>query len=180
MKEKNRIHFHIETILADFLLDFLDIEEVLTSWVLLSSVALLHRRQKSKSGTETEAALVSDSDVDIDEEDSTEIDLKNCVDVPDSPLTQGWDPRLSRLSLVQGSVSRQPQIRSFSWVPRTLLSDQSGRPRRICVSDSKGMSPQTMSWRRIPRDQTVKPSAVYRLYLIHSGGAYTRVPSKSL
>lgn len=86
MKEKIRIHFHIETILADFLLDFWVIEDVL---VLLSSVALLHRRQKSKSDTETEAVLVSDSDVDIDEEDSTEIDLKNCVDVPDSPITQG-------------------------------------------------------------------------------------------
>ena len=89
MKEKIRIHFHIETILADFLLDLLDIKVVLTSWVLLSSVALLQRRQKSKSDTETEAVLVSDSDVDIDDEDSTEIDLKNCVDVPDSPLPQG-------------------------------------------------------------------------------------------
>ena len=86
MKEKIRIHFHIETILADFLLDFWVIEDVL---VLLSSVAILHRRQKSKSDTETEAVLVSDSDVDIDDEDSTEIDLKNCVDVPVSPLTQG-------------------------------------------------------------------------------------------
>lgn len=155
-------------------------DDVVTSLVLLPSP--LHRRQKSKSEADTEAELVSDSDVDMEDDDSTEIDLRNCVEVPDteSPITQGWEPRLSRFSLVFGSVSRQPQIRSFSWGPRTVLSDQSGRPRRIWVSDSKGMSPQTMSWRRIPRDQTVRPSAVYRRYLIHSGGAYTRVPSKSL
>lgn len=38
------------------------------------------------------------------------------------------------------------------------------------------MSPQTMSYSRIPRDHTVAERPWYRWYLIHSGGLYTRVP----
>ena len=38
------------------------------------------------------------------------------------------------------------------------------------------MSPQTISYKRIPRLQTVAGAPWYLLHLIHSGGAYTRVP----
>lgn len=50
--------------------------------------------------------------------------------------------------------------------------------RRICSSRSNGMSPQTMSYRRIPKDQTVAARPLYLLRWIHSGGLYTRVPAQ--
>ena len=63
-------------------------------------------------------------------------------------------------SLWPGSVSRHPWISDCSSGLSTVLLDQSGSPSKIWESDSKGMSPQTMSCRRTPRDQTVIPSAV--------------------
>lgn len=48
----------------------------------------------------------------------------------------------------------------------------------IWSSCSKGISPQTMSKRRIPSDQTVAERPWYLWCLIHSGGLYTLVPEK--
>ena len=99
-----------------------------------------------------------DSDVDIEEDDSTETDLENVLDVfgdEGLPRTQGWYRRVSRFNLSMGLVSKHPWIRSLSSGLRTWLSSQSGRPRRIWESDSKGMSPQTMSWSKMPREQNL-------------------------
>jgi hypothetical protein len=49
----------------------------------------------------------------------------------------------------------------------------------ISDSASNGISPQTMSYNTIPNDQTVTGSAKYLFWLIHSGGEYSVVPSKS-
>jgi len=94
--------------------------------------------------------------------------------------SHGWAASCSRLSLDRGSVSRQACIKSLSAGERAVVLDQSGRPCRICSSSSKGMSPTTRSCKRIPRLHTVRLLAEYRRVNSHSGGAYTRVPSKSL
>ena len=60
---------------------------------------------------------------------------------------------------------------------RLGLNDSSAR--QICSSNSKGMSPHTMSYRSIPRDQTAADLAWYRWCLIHSGGLYTLVPIRN-
>lgn len=49
-------------------------------------------------------------------------------------------------------------------------------PRVISSSCSKGMSPHTMSYNKMPRDHTVAERPWYLWCLIHSGGLYTRVP----
>ena len=78
----------------------------------------------------------------------------------------GCDDSSCSVNLRLGSILRQPSMRLRISGLRTVLglrmvlSDQSGRPNRICSSVSKGMSPQTMACRTTPRDQTVNPSAV--------------------
>ena len=79
-------------------------------------------------------------------------------------------------------------IRSFCETVRhllmqsmTLLDNRSSGLKLRCASliwasVSNGISPQTMSYKRIPKLQTVNPSPRYRRNLTHSGGEYTRVP----
>jgi len=98
----------------------------------------------------------------------------------DEDESQGCEARDSRVSLLRGSVSRQACIKSLHAGDSAVAWDQSGRPCRICSSVSNGMSPNTRSCNNIPRDHTVRLLAVYLLPMTHSGGAYTRVPSKSL
>jgi len=87
------------------------------------------------------------------------------------PSIQGWQLIPSKLNLSLGSVFKHPSIRSFKLWDKAVVSLQSGSPITIWVSVSKGMSPHTRSCNKMPMDHTVRPSAVYRRYLIHSGGA---------
>ena len=70
--------------------------------------------------------------------------------------SHGWRRMSSRLRRASGGTWRQPRMRSWhSWERRTRKRSSA---RQICSSVSKGMSPQTMSKRRMPRDQTVASS----------------------
>merc|ERR1719369_1273278 len=71
----------------------------------------------------------------------------------------------SKVSLSLGSVFKHPSINDFKAVDRAVVSLQSGRPIRIWVSVSNGMSPHTRSWSKMPKDQAVRPSAVYHSIL---------------
>lgn len=50
----------------------------------------------------------------------------------------------------------------------------------ISSSLSKGMSPHTISYNRMPSDQTAADRPWYRCLRIHSGGEYTRVPVEEI
>ena len=112
------------------------------------------------------------------QEESPEDSLDTTLDLDFStsfvsllPNIHGCDVMSSKLNLSLGSVFRHPSIKSFKPLDSAVVSLQSGRPIMIWVSVSKGMSPHTRSCSRMPMDHTVRPSAVYRRYLIHSGGA---------
>ena len=130
-------------------------------WLDLLSISLSLSKECSKLAMETEHED-EDDEVDISEEvESTETDWRKAgwLDLA-WPLSQGCDGSASSDSLWPGSVSRHPWISDCSSGLSTVLLDQSGSPSKIWESDSKGMSPQTMSWRSTPRDQTVIQSAV--------------------
>lgn len=61
-------------------------------------------------------------------------------------------------------------------LPVEILLRKRTWPLVISSSCSKGMSPHTMSYNKMPRDHTVAERPWYRWCLIHSGGLYTRVP----
>ena len=88
--------------------------------------------------------------------------------------SQGWLSMAFRLGLSWGLILRQALIRSSQ--SEVMLLVKLSWALQMASSASKGMSPQTMSKRRMPRDQTVKGSALYWEQRIHSGGAYTLVP----
>lgn len=93
-------------------------------------------------------------------------------------LSHGWRSISSILNRSPGGIRRQDSIRFWHSGLRSRLYPSLAL--QICSSFSKGMSPQTMSYSRIPRDQTVRGSALYCWFLIHSGGEYTRVPESNI
>ena len=97
---------------------------------------------------------------------------------PAEEVSQGWWRRPGRSSRSWGRMRRHPRISSWHSVDTSRRKLTSAL--QICSSFSKGMSPWTMSYRRMPRDQTVRGSPWYREHRIHSGGAYTRVPAGKL
>ena len=73
--------------------------------------------------------------------------------------SQGWERIWSMLSLVLGSLSKQPATSCLApGLMQSAGSYQASSPARICSSVSKGMSPASMSYRRTPSDQAVRPS----------------------
>ena len=73
--------------------------------------------------------------------------------------SQGWERIWSMLSLVSGSLSKQPATSCLApGLMQSAGSYQASSPARICSSVSKGMSPASMSYRRTPSDQAVRPS----------------------
>ena len=68
-------------------------------------------------------------------------------------IIQGWERMLLISILVSWSTVRQDLIRSTQLEEISFLQVRSAA--QISSSLSKGTSPQTMSYRRIPRDQTV-------------------------
>ena len=93
---------------------------------------------------------------------------------------QGWFWISSRSMRSEGRSRRQLRIKSWhSSVRARDLWNLTSAP-HICSSCSNGISPHTMSYKRIPRLQTVAGAPWYRLHLIHSGGAYTRVPKNEI
>ena len=58
-------------------------------------------------------------------------------------------------------------------------SRKNSSARQISSSFSNGMSPQAISNRSIPNDQTVAERPWYLWHLIHSGGLYTLVPAET-
>ena len=93
-------------------------------------------------------------------------------------VIQGCDRISLRLILSWGRILRHWRIRS--WTPDDEVRLNSTLATQICSSFSKGISPWTISKRRIPRDQTVAGLPRYLEQVIHSGGAYTRVPKQKL
>ena len=91
-------------------------------------------------------------------------------------VIQGCERISLRSILSWGRILRHWRIRS--WTPDDEVRLNSTLARQICSSFSKGISPWTISKRRIPRDQTVAGLPRYLEQVIHSGGAYTRVPEK--
>ena len=82
---------------------------------------------------------------------------------------QGWDWMASSCILSAGLILRQDLTRSLHSSLMFFLNTSSAL--HIWSSFSNGMSPQTMSNKRMPRDQTVNGLALYRWIWIHSGGA---------
>ena len=93
-------------------------------------------------------------------------------------IIQGCVKISLRLILSWGLILRQALMRSSQPGETCVLNCIS--PLEICWSVSKGTSPHTMSYSRMPRDQTVRGAPWYLPCSIHSGGEYTRVPGMKL
>ena len=84
-------------------------------------------------------------------------------------LSQGWEMIEASVARVSVSTLRHCLIRSWHSADTRYRNRTSAT--QIWSSVSKGISPHTISKRRIPRDQTVASSPLYLFCLIHSGGA---------
>ena len=73
-----------------------------------------------------------------------------------SVLTQGWEGKLASSSLSQGQTARQDFTRL--WQETDTRAGKWSRPLQMAWSLSNGISPQTMSYRRMPRLHTVNLS----------------------
>lgn len=74
---------------------------------------------------------------------------------------QGWSNKSSMDGRSHGRTDRHRRMRSSHSGLTFLLNLTTAST--ICASRSKGMSPQTMSYNNIPRDQTVAGIAWYLL-----------------
>lgn len=90
--------------------------------------------------------------------------------------TQGCLLTSHRDSLCLWSVWRHLLTRLITLSDKFRCSNQVSAPDLILVYVWKGMSPHSMSYNKMPRDHTFKPSAWKLLAEIHSGGAYTLLP----
>ena len=67
----------------------------------------------------------------------------------------GWFKISSNLILSFGSIFKQQQIKSLHIVESGIPGNEIGSSEQICSSVSNGMSPKTISYRRIPKLHTV-------------------------
>lgn len=105
---------------------------------------------------------------------STAIGLDSVEGGSISGFIHGWARICSNVGRSAGRYSKHRRIRS------SHCGDNRSRPgvrvakltvaRTIWSSCSKGMSPQTMSYSKMPSDQTVAGRPWYLLCRIHSGG----------
>lgn len=100
------------------------------------------------------------------------------IDTSPAKRIQGWSRICSRVGLSEGRNDRHHLISCWHSLDTLLL--KYSLPWRISSSCSKGMSPQTMSYRSTPSDHIVAERPWYLWKRIHSGGLYTLVPSKSV
>lgn len=82
----------------------------------------------------------------------------------------------SRLGRSPGLTRRHQRIRL--WHSSESEPRNCSRADTIWSSYSKGMSPHTKSYSRMPNDQTVAGTPWYWFCRIHSGGEYTFVPAE--